>query len=140
MEEDSSCRGVWSTAKTALGQISTPAPTSLLSQGEVVDSPFMMSETMADHFSNKVDQLRARRTLNPRVDPAQRLRAALDKRLPDRDTLSKMELKPVTPAQLKTIIKRLKGGRALGGDSISGCLLKSASKVLLPALTHLVNL
>ena len=52
VEADSSCRGVWSTAETALGQTSTTAPTSLLSNGEVATNPFEMSETIAPKWNS----------------------------------------------------------------------------------------
>ena len=124
----------------ALGQVKSTAPSSLEVNGDVTTNPFEMAECMASHYSSKVDEIRARKIPNPRIELAQRLRVALDRRLSERNNLTKMDLKPVSQTQLRNTIKRHKGGRALGGDSIDGFLLKTASRVLLPALTHLVNL
>ena len=37
-------------------------------------------------------------------------------------------------------MKRYKGGKALGGDELDGYLIKTASRVILPALLHIINL
>merc|ERR1711891_121313 len=41
---------------------------------------------------------------------------------------------------MRSILKMCNGGRALGGDSLDDHILKTDSKVLLPAPTHVVNL
>ena len=51
-----------------------------------------------------------------------------------------MELQPISQIKMWKLLKRYRGGKALGGDSLDGHLIKTASKVLLPALTHIVNL
>ena len=54
--------------------------------------------------------------------------------------MEKMGLKPISQPKMRELLRKYGGGRALGGDSLDGHLIKTASKVLLPALTHLVNL
>ena len=54
--------------------------------------------------------------------------------------MEKMGRKPISQLKMRKLFRKYGGGRALGGDSLDGHLIKTASKVLLPALTHLVNL
>ena len=137
---DPSSRGVWRTARTALGQTSSPSPTSLEVNGEVATSPSSIAECLANHYTSKVEELRARRVPVPKVDPIKRLRNSLNKRQPERSTFPPMTLVPITRNKMRNILKRYNGGRALGGDSLDGYILKTASQVLLPAITHVVNL
>ena len=123
-----------------MGQSTSKAPTCLEVDGEVVSNPHKMAEVMASHYGDKVADLRTRRTAHPSKDPVQRLRDALSRRLPGRGGREVMELQPVSRIKMWELLRRYKGGKALGGDSLDGHLIKTASKVLLPALTHIVNL
>ena len=136
---DPSRKGVWRTARSALGQTNSKAPTCQKVNGDARANPFQMAETMASHYEDKVVDLRSRRATNPKVDPILRLRGALDRRLPGRRDLEKMGLKPISQPKMRDILRKYGGGRALGGDSLDGHLIKTASRVLLPALTHLGN-
>ena len=49
-------------------------------------------------------------------------------------------IQEVTANKLKELLKRYKGGKALGGDELDGYLMKTASRVILPALLHIINL
>ena len=137
---DPSSRGVWRTARTALGQTTSPSPTSLEVHGEVTSSPFNIADCLANHYSSKVEELSARRVPAPKVDPTKRLRNSLNKRQPERSIFPPMDLVPITRNKMRNILRRYNGGRALGGDGLDGYILKTASRVLLPAITHVVNL
>ena len=65
-----------------------------------------MTETMASHYKDKVVDLRSRMAAHPKVDPTLRLRDALDRRLPGRRDLERMELRPITSSKMRDILWR----------------------------------
>ena len=50
------------------------------------------------------------------------------------------QLQEITLGQLAKLMRRYKGGKALGGDNLGGNLLMLAATTNLPALLHVVNL
>ena len=88
---------------------------------------------MNNFFSQKVETLR--RNIPPSViDPLNNVRKIMQGR-----TCS-FSLRPVYPSEIESIIKKMKGSKSCGLDSIDGYVIKLACNELTPVITHLVNL
>ena len=108
-----------------------------------------MADLFAKHYSDKVNTLQSQKRRPPNIDPVVRLGRALFQR----GTSSASDLPPeyyelecvtltqgFTANELKELLKPIKGGKALGGDELDCYLIKTASKVILLALLHIISL
>ena len=92
---------------------------------------------MNETFLNKVRDLRSTASLNPIVDPIQRLQRFLDGR---ESRIPELSLRRISRLELKTILKKRKGNRSSGIDYIDGYSIKVAAPLIEDILLHLVNL
>ena len=123
--------------------------------GSWINDPKQMADLIAKHNSNKVKTLRSQRRRHPNIDPVVRLERALSQRgtssssnLPteynEPEGVTQTEgatfrLQEITANKLKELLKSYKGVKALGGDELDGYLMKTASRVILPVLLHIIK-
>ena len=105
---------------------------------------------------NTTATLQSQRRRPPNIDPVVRLERALSQRGTSRASDLPTEyhepegvtqtqgatssLQEITANKQKELLKRYKGGKAVGGDGLHCYLIKNASRVILPTLLHIINL
>ena len=72
------------------------------------------------------------------IPPVERLRGHILRRFPE--GLSVFKLQPISQGEMRNLLKRYHGGRALPSDMIDGFTIKIASPSILPELVRLINL
>ena len=92
---------------------------------------------MNETFLKKVRDLRSTASLNPIVDPIQRLQRFLELR---ESRIPRLSLRRISRIELRYILKKRKGNRSSGIDYINGYSIKVAAPLIEDILFHLVNL
>ena len=126
-----------------LGTVKNLSPTNILSQEDthsgptMVNNPERIANIFNEFFVRKVKNLRQKSRVEPVVPPVERLRNWLSKRAtpPPPFTLKKIGFQA-----LRRAIKRMKGKRSCGVDTIDSYSLKLAAPLIEEALLHLINL
>ena len=140
---DCNSKNVWRTANEMLGTVKNLSPTNILSQEDtdsgpaMVNNPERIANIFNEFFIRKVKNLRQKSRVEPVVPPVERLRNWLSKRAtpPPPFTLKKIGFQA-----LRRAIKRMKGKRSCGVDTIDSYSLKLAAPLIEEALLHLINL
>ena len=134
----SNSKVAWKTARSVLGITKNLSPTSLKNEnGEVTSNPANIASQLNSYFLEKVRKLRSQTNKPPSTDPITRLEQWLSKRT---EPPPPFKIKQITRAQLRNLIKKMKGGRSSGIDKIDNYSLKVAAPLIEDALLHLVNL
>ena len=103
----------------------------------MISSPQKLADAFDSIFLNKVKNLKNKLTDDATVNPISRLREWLARR--DK-SISEFNFRPVTKDDLKRFVKKMKGGKSSGVDTIDSYSLKIASPLLEDVLEHLINL
>ena len=134
---------VWQASRDIIGVSKNLSPTAILHQNSDNSHPSMVSkpEQLANifnkYFINKVSKLRNSSRVVPNINPVSRLRSWLATR---EDILPDFSLRKIDKKGLRRAIKKLKGKRVSGVDTIDSYSLKLAAPLIEDALLHLVNL
>ena len=137
--EVASSSQAWKSARSILGIQKNLSPTSIKDKdGILVSNPSRLATMFNEFFLEKVRLLRAKTNTNPKVNPVTRLQNWLESsgKLP----LPKFSIKPISREKLRKLIKRMKGGKSSGVDTIDSYSLKLAAPLIEDALEHLINL
>ena len=137
--EVASSSQAWKSARSILGIQKNLSPTSIKDKdGILVSNPSSLATMFNEFFLEKVRLLRAKTNTNPKVNPVTRLQSWLESsgKLP----LPKFSIKPISREKLRKLIKRMKGGKSSGVDTIDSYSLKLAAPLIEDALEHLINL
>ena len=136
--ESSSITMAWKTARNIMGTTKSSAPTAIKGKdGELVTNPKKLAEMFNTFFLEKVSLLRAKTDKPPKILPTARLQQWLDK---SGKCPPPFSLKPINRQKLRKLIKRMKGGKSCGIDTIDSYSLKLAAPLIEEALEHLINL
>ena len=140
--EEAGVTNAWRTANEILGTTKNLAPTVIKHQEEnekpvLVTSPKKIATIFNNFFRNKVEKLRNKTNKPPSILPTERLKNWLKKRL---EPPPSFKIKKVDKVILRKAIKRMKGKRGHGVDTIDSYSLKLASPLIEDSLLHLVNL
>ena len=92
-----------------------------------------MANTMNKYFLDKITTIRENLPVSM-VDPIAKLKSLM------RNKSCSFHLNPVHPDTVEHILLNLKNSKSAGIDMIDTNILKSSSKYILPALTHIMNL
>ena len=124
---------IWNTVKGWLGWNGGGPPTQLSSEGRIITSPSGLGTVMNKFF---VDKIRRLRSAIPRTisDPLGRMKEAMLNRK------CSFKLKSVSEADVEKIIAGLKNSSATGVDHIDTHTVKLVADIMVPVLTHIVNL
>ena len=142
LSEEAGVTKAWRTANELLGTSKNLAPSVIKHQEgsekpELITSPLKIATIFNNFFRKKVETLRSKTDKTPLIQPTIRLRNWLQKR-PEPPPLFK--IKEVNKITLRRAIKRMKGKRVHGTDTIDSYSLKLASPLIEESLLHLVNL
>ena len=121
-----------------MGQDNSPIPRAIMVGNELSTSPAVIADAFADHYHNKAKLLRQQVCSTPKTDPVQQLQTWL---MSSRNSpIPTFSLSPAPDSKIVTGINKMKPGKKLPDDNISGSDLKLVAPVLLPAIAHVVNL
>ena len=122
--------------KQVLGWLSwntATSPTQLYHEGRMVNKPREIADFQNDFFINKVSKIRE--NLPPPVsDPLAKLRSIMENRS------SSLKLRCIHPDKVEQILSNLKNSKSCGLDGIDTFSLKLAGQLLIPPITHIINL
>ena len=134
----SSSKLAWRAARKVLGITKNLSPTAIKKDdGEVIRNPEKIANHMNSYFIEKVNKLRSKTNTPPAIDPILRLDQWLNKRA---EQPPPFKIKEISRGRLRTLIKKMKGGRSCGVDNVDSFSLKLAAPLIEDALLHLVNL
>ena len=137
--EGASISQAWNSARSILGIKKTLSPTAIQDKdGKLVTNPSKLAIMFNNFFLEKVRILRAKTDSQPKIDPIVRLQHWLDSS--GKSPPPPFSLKPITRQKLRKLIKRMKGGKSSGVDTIDNHSLKLAAPLIEDALEHIINL
>ena len=126
-------KNLWKNMKGWLNWKSSGPPSQLFFNGEMVNSPAGLANTMNTFFINKVKGLRENIPTNW-TDPLKVLKETMKART------CTFTPRPVKPEQVLYFIKALRNSKSTGLDTLDTYILKLVAENILPALTHVINL
>jgi hypothetical protein len=137
--DNSDSSTAWKTAKVILGMNNNLAPTVIKRKNEngdvdMVTNPLKMAIIFNHFFREKVEVLREKTNIPPKINPTERLRRWLAK------TGTKpppFKLKPINKEMFRRIMKKMKPKRVHGVDWIDSHSLKISSPLIEDCLIHL---
>ena len=135
--KDTTIKEVWSTAYEILGQNKDLSPKQLIDGDKVISSPQKLADAFNSMFLNQVKKLKNKLTNESTKNPITRMREWLARR--DK-SISEFNFRPVTKDDLKRFVKKMKGGKTSGVDTIDSYSIKIASPLMEDVLEHLINL
>ena len=116
-----------------LGWKNCGSPNQLFHAGKMHNKPSETANCQNEFFINKVEQIRE--NLPYQVsDPLEKLRSLMKNRK------CTFNLQAVHPETVEKVLSSLKNSKSCGLDTIDTFTLKLAAPIIIPALTHLVNL
>ena len=136
MDGDTTVTNAWKTAKNMLGINKNLSPTTINQNGDSINSPVKIANIFNQFFIDKVQNLHRKTDSEPSVNPVQRLKNWLQ----PRGELPVFHLKTVDIKTVRKILKRMKGKRSHGIDSIDSYSIKLAGPLIEDSLLHLINL
>ena len=97
-----------------------------------------MADGLANFFFDKVTKMKESL---PRVnrDPLETLRKAYEKWIP-LGGMPNFKLESITNRDIEKIISKMKNSHSFGRDRVDAITIKLAAPILIPVLTHVVNL
>ena len=136
--EKDTIKAAWKAARNILGINRNLSPTSLKDEkGNVTTNPSKMATLLNSYFTQKVKTLREKTNTPPTIHPVKRLEQWLNRR---QSPPPPFKIQQISRRQLRSLIKKMKGGRSSGVDKIDSFSLKLAAPLIEDALLHLVNL
>ena len=139
LENERNTGAIWKTIGSYLNWNKKGGPPTQLidSNGTLITSPKKMAELQNKFYIDKVKKIREKLPVGG--DPCKLLRKMMQNRQrPDRT--GDLEFRSVRPEEVEKIIKELKNSSASGTDWIDTAILKTSKEIILPALTHIINL
>ena len=124
---------LWKNVKSWLSWGNSGPPSKLIDNGTLVTSPKKLAETMNKFFVQKVKKLKES-IPSSNKNPCSKLRESMASRK------CSFSIQPVGPEEIEDIVMRMKNSKSTGIDNINILIIKLALPVILPALTHVVNL
>ena len=127
----------WNVVNNLLGKSTNKSPSKICFENDIISNPRDLSVAFSKIFKHKVERLRDQTEVNPKVDPADRLKSWLlqrDCHCPN------FELKQIDCLKLRNIINKIKPSRSHGLDFIDSFSMKLAYPLIEDAVLHLVNL
>ena len=124
---------VWKNIKNWCGWISSGPPTKLVDNGVVYSKPKELATIMNTQFISKVNSYRNQLSQNV-GNPLTLVRNIM------RSQTCTFNLRTVHPDEVNKVISLLKSSDSCGLDNINSRVIKLATKELLPAITHVINL
>ena len=136
-DEKLTVKKTWQIAYDLLGRNSNKAPSKIVVDNEVITNPKALANAFNKIFKNKVEKLREKTDIEPKVDPVERLEKMLDDR---QEPVPAFQLKTINIQKLRKIMKKVKSSRSHGKDFIDSSSLKLAFPLVEDSILHLVNL
>ena len=138
MEAEHDSAKLFSTTRSLLGWQRAGPPSSFNIDGRYVTKQFDIAEAQATFYQDKVNKIKASLP-KVNIDTIKYIRKAFLRWLPagGRPTF---KLRTVTISDVHTMIKALKISHAYGHDEVDSSIIKLAAPVLVPVITHIVNL
>ena len=124
---------LWKNIKSTLNWNTNGPHTKLIINGLVEGSPKQLANAMNEFFVKKINTLRNKIPL-PTEDPLRFLKQMMSNRT------STFRLDIAHPDEVLAILKSLKNSKATGLDTIDVATVKLLADLILPALTHIINL
>ena len=122
--------------KHVLGWLSwntATSPIQLYHEGRIINKPSEIADCQNGFFINKVAQI-CENLPPPVSDPLAKLRSIMENRS------SSFKLKYIHPDKVEQILLNLKNSKSCGLDGIDTFSLKLAGQLLIPPITHIINL
>ena len=140
--DNSDSSTAWKTAKVILGMNNNLAPTVIKKKNEhgevdMVTNPIKMANLFNQYFRKKVEVLREKTNIPPKITPTERLKRWLVTTGTDPPPFW---LKPIDKIMFRRIMKKMKATRVHGLDWIDSYSLKISSPLIEDCLIHLINL
>ena len=131
-------KSAWHVARNILGVNKNLAPNAIKDEVDgLITNPAKIATKLNSFFLEKVKILRTKTNGPPSIDPVTRLKQWLSRRKQPPPPFKIME---INRKKLRFLIKKMKGGKCSGIDSIDSFSLKLAAPLIEDALLHLVNL
>ena len=124
---------LWQNVRRWIKWSTSGAPSRLFVNGQLESSPHVLAETMNEFYINKVKNIQENLPTS-NGDPLKYLKLMMK----NKKTL--FSLKPVHPDLIDEIVSKLKNSKSCGIDNIDTYILKIIKPLIIPALTHIVNL
>ena len=136
-EEENSSKTVWRTAYDVLGNHRTSFPSQILHCGQLISNPKEIATAVNKFFVDKIKKLKEEFEPNESDESLNELKDYLAKKNVPREGFNLREL---NDAEVKKLLKNLKGKKSSGLDWICGYSLKISSPILAEELKHLINI
>ena len=130
-QQDSS--KLWGNILSWLKWSNSGAPSKLFINGQLISSPLVLEESMNNFYISKVRKIRENIPKSD-GDPLKVLKLMMQNKS------SKFSIKPVHPDLVLRILSNLKNSKSSGVDNIDTYILKMIAPMIIPALTHIINL
>ena len=136
--DNSSSKRAWAAARSILGLQKSSSPTTVLDErGQPVSDPSLVADIFNNYFIEEVRIHRAKTENSAKIDPISRLKNWLTR---SGKAPPQLKLQPISIQKLRSLVKRMKGGRSFGIDKIDSFSIKLAAPLIEDALQHLINL
>ena len=109
------------------------APSRLFVNGKLESSPIVLAETMNEFYISKIKGIQEKLPIST-GDPLKHLKLMM------KNKNTTFSLSPVHPDLVNEIVSNLKNSKSCGIDNIDTHILKIIKPLIIPALTHIVNL
>ena len=132
-EKINSSSNIWRSVKIWLQWKTTGPPTQLFHNGQLINSPSGIANSMNKFFLDKVSKLRSGLPISKgnANNVLKRMMAG---------KVCSHKLKPVHPDIVLRVIKDLGNSKSTGMDEIDARSIKSVAEYLVPPITHILNL
>ena len=136
VEKDSA--KLFNSTKSLLGWTCDGPPTHFKVDGRSTSKQQDLANWQADYFEKKL--VKIKKSLSQVcTDPLATLRRLFNKWIP-LDGRPNFQLKSVTTNEVSQMIRKLKNSSAFGRDKLDSTTIKLAAPIILPAITHIINL
>ena len=123
---------LWKTAKSFMGWKSLSSPQQIQVGNEIIVSPRKIAQSINDYFIDKVAAIRS--SMVSASLPTNKLREIM------RDKDCKMQLKHVSLAKVRKIIRSLSNSKSCGIDELDNFTLKIAADLVAHPIHHIICL
>ena len=138
IEEEDDTTKLFSMTKNLMGGTNLGPPTSLRTEQGIIRKQKDMANCLASYYSEKIKKIKSKL---PRVngDPLEILRRLYNRWDPEL-IRPQFKLRSVSELEVGKLISKLKNSHAFGIDRIDAATLKIAAGILIPSITHVINL
>ena len=130
-------KDVWKTAYEVLGKCRSAFPSQILHAGRLISNPTEIATEVNNFFIDKIRLLKEEFESDPNEDPTSELKKYLSKKTVPKEGF---ELKELNNADMRKLMKTLKGKKSLGLDWICGYSPKMVSGCLSDELKAIINI